>query len=221
MVGKLSDELKEKIRLEWVRGNLQCHEIGLRYGVHVEYARGAAKRYGWGPRTGQIEKCRPKFDWTEKRLKKAQRLVASGKSAQQTANALGGGCTRNMIIGMWNRWGWRRNNHDAAVKTRKINYRKEAVKRERRVRKVVSLPVSPELRSRPWEPLGGSGPVSLVDRCGCKWPVDGDSEQLFCNLPIHDGNRNGWCEQHLAMGMDSTKRPSTPRDLYRLVRRAA
>ncbi len=58
------------------------------------------------------------------------------------------------------------------------------------------LPVPVELRKRPWTALEGSNPVSLFHRCGCKWPIDDQAEQLFCNNAIHDDNGNGWCERH-------------------------
>ena len=53
------------------------------------------------------------------------------------------------------------------------------------------LPVPVELRKRPWTALEGSNLVSLFHRCGCKWPIDGQAEQLFCDLPIHQDNNNG------------------------------
>ena len=84
---------------------------------------------------------------------------------------------------------------------------------------VVQIPV--ELRKRPWEALQGSCPVSLFNRTGCKWPIDGQAEQLFCDLPIHQNNNNGWCERHMAMGLNFSRPKSKPSDLLRMARRAA
>ena len=85
----------------------------------------------------------------------------------------------------------------------------------------VMLPVPVELRKRPWTALEGSNPVSLFHRCGCKWPIDSQAEQLFCDLPIHQDNNNGWCERHMAMGLNFSRPKSKPSDLLRMARRAA
>lgn len=53
------------------------------------------------------------------------------------------------------------------------------------------------LRSRAWEPLFGSKPVTLMDRTGCAFPVlNGSKPQRYCNMDTEHGS---YCREHAAM----------------------
>ncbi|WBT40147.1 GcrA family cell cycle regulator [Hyphomicrobium sp. DMF-1] len=71
--------------------------------------------------------------WTEERTERARRLWFTGHSAQQVANSLGGGITRNAVIGKMNRIG--------AIKLKKERkpYKPKVVRIPAEVREVVEL----------------------------------------------------------------------------------
>lgn len=215
----LTPEQLEAIRQDWETTTLVSHEIAKKHKINVDYPRRLARKHKWGQRPAYQTGGRRPAEWTQEDEAKAVELLSRGRSASEVSQALGGKFSRSAVIGKAHRMGWPRAKPVQAGQRSQMLYHKPKATRQRRVT-IMPVALSPELRKRPWTALEGSNPVSLFHRCGCKWPIDGQAEQLFCDLSIHQDNANGWCEQHLTMGLDFRPKASV-RGLERLARRAA
>ena len=222
---RLTPDRIAEIKRRWALGE-SAQQIGRMVGCKADTVFFHARRLNLAERPKKPGKPSDSR-WTPENIEKAFDLyITKGLSAHEAAEGMGEDYTRRMIIGLAYRNGWKKENFSKFTpKSVRVPKPPRPPKEKRiRIRKrqeVVMLPVPVELRKRPWTALEGSNPVSLFHRCGCKWPIDGETEQLFCDLPIHEDNANGWCERHIAMGLDFSRPKSRPSDLLRMARRAA
>ncbi len=134
--------------------------------------------------------------WTEERVALLKQMWGDNKSAQQCADALGLGATRNVVIGKV---------HRLHLPKRLIDYRQPRGPRGPRPKpkpghRVSTMPRLRVFKERPPQPIGdawlaldGTTPVALEDLAQgqCKWPI-GDHPFLFCAAPAV----GPYCEHH-------------------------
>ena len=215
----LTEAQIEAIRRDWLQMNLNGDEISEKHGVSLDYPRKLARKRGWGPRPGKMSRKGPVAHWTPEICETVKAYLKDGHSFGEVVQLIGGIFSRNAIIGKADREGWERNSPKQSAKDEAARRRMTLRQTPRFTPTIVRVPV--EMRKRPWEALQGSCPVSLFQRTGCKWPIENGDDHLFCNNPIHQENGNGWCDQHLAMGIDTARPKSRPADLFRLAKKVA
>ncbi|MFZ5674303.1 MAG: GcrA family cell cycle regulator [Pseudomonadota bacterium] len=137
--------------------------------------------------------------WTDEKIALLRRLYDEGKSATESAVIMGGGITRNAVVGKWHRLNF-------SGRAKPELGRKGP--RPAGVRKSPSLAVVPSTRE-PVEsapplvvpttaPDDGREPCNLIDLASdrCKWGVDfQDGQHLFCNRPQQVGKP--YCPEHV------------------------
>jgi len=134
--------------------------------------------------------------WTEERIAEAERLFGEGNSAAQVAAAIGGGITRNAVIGMAHRRGW------TGGKPPRIALGRRAPSRGNRSYHARKSAKPPAARPRPARPVPienlavpVSRDVALMDLAAsdCRWP-NGKGPFTFCGQRAHGGG--SYCEYH-------------------------
>jgi hypothetical protein len=159
-----------------------------------------------------------RFVWTDEITAELKRVLQAGMTAEKASKAVG--CTRNAAISKARRMGFPLKSGLNGGEWRQV----EPPKRPRRVHKAKSDPISPKstapdnprlvtLRTVPLQ----ADPVPLVElcACGCRWPLDGEHEGLFCNA-VQDDERP-YCKAHSSLAFMPAK--VSPRDLARSLRR--
>jgi len=161
-----------------------------------------------------VQMSRFATDWSETDIAQLRELWGKGFSASQIAKELG--YSRDAVLGR--------------VFRLKLPKRREAhhgQKSDRAVRPMVSecrpaikaapvkkrtpkgdKSVSPDavgakiLKSEIWKPLPGTSPVPLMERTGCRWPIDGEAgAALFCNGAVEGSG--SYCCAHEAVATRS------------------
>lgn len=147
------------------------------------------------------------YNWTVLSVEALTEMWKAGKSASQIAEALGGGLSRNAVIGKVHRLGMARGPEarhvDPHAMARRITARKPKKQHGgKRFVKAKSEPTPPkkEAVKREFPPLEDSTPVSLMDlEAGmCRFPLKpGGEEQVFCAAKVKDGSP--YCPHHHAV----------------------
>lgn len=159
--------------------------------------------------------------WTDALSEELRRLHGEGRSASQIALALGGGITRNAVIGKIGRMKLRDNAGAKAAPSGKrgragnpglpkvtdIVRRAEARRiaaEQQSARSELEVQALAMSRESAWQPLHGLDPVAMVDlgTHDCKWPI-GDPLLPgfgFCGLPAA-GEHTYYCEVHRALSI--------------------
>lgn len=146
-------------------------------------------------------------NWTEARIAQLTDLWLAGVSCSKIALEMGGGISRNAVIGKVHRLKLpHRITKDAfkpgmvPKKTRGPDHKVRMTKPRRiALGQPLSLPKIKPAFEKPsghaWKPLEGVEPVSLIDlEAGqCKWPVTEDSPFLFCGAASTHGR---YCHHH-------------------------
>ncbi|WP_191558227.1 GcrA family cell cycle regulator [Brevundimonas aurantiaca] len=112
--------------------------------------------------------------WTEDRIHQLKRLWPEGRSAETIARELGGGLTRNAVLGKVARLGLSRG--------------RPCARAERR----------PRDRTPPELPPDGVATILSVRRTDCRWPYGdpGDPDFSLCGRP---SERGAFCAAHAAI----------------------
>lgn len=149
-------------------------------------------------------------NWTDERVEKLTDLWKAGLSCSLIAKELGGGATKNSVIGKVQRLGlpgrMTLNQLPRGPEPRHGRRgpdRKVRITKSRRIAlgKPLKLAAPKKTKQKPqgeaWEPIAGVEPVSLLDlEVGeCKWPVGPDSPFMFCGSPA---THHHYCEHHHA-----------------------
>lgn len=106
------------------------------------------------------------FNWTSSAEAEMKRLyVDEGKSASEVAKALGGGCTRNAVIGKAHRLGWMKEHRQ---KPAAVGLRAPGVKRDRSTGAIVQniaarTPPKPGQQNRPAVAFGNIEVVNAAE----------------------------------------------------------
>ncbi len=168
--------------------------------------------------------------WTDDRVGTLKKLWLEGQSASQIAKQLGGGVTRNAVIGKVHRLGLSGRaapSQPARVTLRPARPRPAAPKTEfvapsapRRIEAVQPRPVvAPPTPPRPAIPdLPGTATVMTLGAHMCKWPI-GDpssSEFSFCGRRASEGV---YCVEHAKVAYQPQIKKGGASELARSLRR--
>lgn len=157
-------------------------------------------------------------NWSDDRCDRLRELWASGASCRQIAIELGGGVTRNAVIGKVRRMDLPQRLH-VSSKTNVRYGKKQARPTPSKPKKGtfmpgLGLPVLPEaepgdmeaLKGNAWAALSNSTPrplLAVAKDNGCRWPIGEDRPYLFCGEPIHKGS---YCAAHAAVAFRPIER---------------
>ncbi|MFW2343178.1 GcrA family cell cycle regulator [Brevundimonas sp.] len=140
--------------------------------------------------------------WTEDRVGALTKLWLEGQSASQIAKALGGGVTRNAVIGKVHRLGL--SGRAAPSQPARTTYRPTRPRAAapapaqpsapRRIEAAQSRPVPPT-RPEPTPEMPGTATVMTLGAHMCKWPIGDPSstEFSFCGRRASEGV---YCVEH-------------------------
>lgn len=170
--------------------------------------------------------------WTADKIEEMFTAMSNGKSPSEVGAMLG--CTRNAVIGKWNRERIKRGLIPPppcetrprpqrprtildAVEGQRINPQllrnttpKRACEPTRRIPEVAKVPLGLILPALPVpvpKPARASQ-IGILDVTGCRWPVsehpDVIAGKCFCNAPQRDGS--SYCATHAAASVSETSR---------------
>lgn len=160
--------------------------------------------------------------WTDERVEVLKKLWLDGLSASQIAKQLGGGVTRNAVIGKVHRLGLsgRAAPSKPARPVVRMTPRPRPVSVPAAPRRPAALPVAqPTVIARREEP--GSATVLTLGVHMCKWPIGDPSSRdfTFCGQPAGGAT---YCAHHAAIAYQPVQRKggrSQAADLARSLRR--
>jgi len=172
------------------------------------------------------------FAWTDEDIRTAGKMWTSGATAQGIANHLGGGLTRNAVIGKMRRAGYERSQSIGLENSRLANRKKNPIQNLKM--KGVNPAKAAEIieKAKPkmpavieTVPVGGLR-LEDLERNQCRWPINNPAQSdnfRFCGAHV-DVGRN-YCCAHRAVAFTArqpSKKPPTPviqrssRDLWRI-----
>jgi len=162
--------------------------------------------------------------WTEDRVGALKKLWLEGQSASQIAKQLGGGVTRNAVIGKVHRLGL--SGRAAPSQPARATFRPsrprpvqptQAPSAPRRIEAVQPRPAAPSVPA-PMPDLPGTATVMTLGAHMCKWPI-GDpssSEFSFCGRRASEGV---YCVEHARVAYQPQVKRGGASDLARSLRR--
>lgn len=163
--------------------------------------------------------------WTEDRVGALTKLWLEGQSASQIAKALGGGVTRNAVIGKVHRLGL--SGRAAPSQPARTTYRPTRPRAAapapaqpsapRRIEAAQPRPVVPA-RPEPAPELPGTATVMTLGAHMCKWPIGDPSstEFSFCGRRASEGV---YCVEHARVAYQPQVKKNGSSELARSLRR--
>lgn len=162
--------------------------------------------------------------WTEDRVGALKKLWLEGQSASQIAKALGGGVTRNAVIGKVHRLGL--SGRAAPSQPARTTFRPArprppaaAPSAPRRIEAVQPRPApQPAPRPEPMPDLPGTATVMTLGSHMCKWPIGDPSsaEFSFCGRRASEGV---YCVEHARVAYQPALKKNGAAELARSLRR--
>jgi GcrA cell cycle regulator len=160
--------------------------------------------------------------WTEDRVGALKKLWLEGQSASQIAKQLGGGVTRNAVIGKVHRLGL--SGRAAPSQPARATFRParprpaptQAPSAPRRIEAAQPRPVAPT--PAPVPELPGTATVMTLGAHMCKWPIGDPSstEFSFCGRRASEGV---YCVEHARVAYQPAMKKGGANDLARQLRR--
>lgn len=152
-----------------------------------------------------------KLPWTDERVNMLKQLREEGLSASQIAKRLGGGATRNSVIGKMHRLGLPgrpQSSRPAARRQAPRSRKPNTASRASAPRSHGATALKTQLAPRP-EPEPAPAPIHLVDlsRGGkvtilmlsnktCRWPIGEPNEGDFCFCGHEPKEGSPYCDYH-------------------------
>ena len=163
--------------------------------------------------------------WTEDRVGALKKLWLEGQSASQIAKQLGGGVTRNAVIGKVHRLGL--SGRAAPSQPARATFRPtrprpaqptQAPSAPRRIEAVQPRPAAPAQVPAPMPDLPGTATVMTLGAHMCKWPIGDPSstEFSFCGRRASEGV---YCVEHARVAYQPQVKRGGASDLARSLRR--
>ena len=163
--------------------------------------------------------------WTEDRVGALKKLWLEGQSASQIAKQLGGGVTRNAVIGTVHRLGL--SGRAAPSQPARATFRPtrprpaqptQAPSAPRRIEAVQPRPAAPAQVPAPMPDLPGTATVMTLGAHMCKWPIGDPSsnEFSFCGRRSSEGV---YCVEHARVAYQPQVKRGGASDLARSLRR--
>ena len=163
--------------------------------------------------------------WTEDRVGALKKLWLEGQSASQIAKQLGGGVTRNAVIGKVHRLGL--SGRAAPSQPARATFRPtrprpaaqptQAPSAPRRIEAVQPRPAAAQVPA-PMPDLPGTATVMTLGAHMCKWPIGDPSsnEFSFCGRRSSEGV---YCVEHARVAYQPQVKRGGASDLARSLRR--
>ena len=163
--------------------------------------------------------------WTEDRVGALKKLWLEGQSASQIAKQLGGGVTRNAVIGKVHRLGL--SGRAAPSQPARATFRPsrprpaapptQAPSAPRRIEAVQARPAAAQVPA-PMPDLPGTATVMTLGAHMCKWPIGDPSsnEFSFCGRRSSEGV---YCVEHARVAYQPQVKRGGASDLARSLRR--
>ena len=163
--------------------------------------------------------------WTEDRVGALKKLWLEGQSASQIAKQLGGGVTRNAVIGKVHRLGL--SGRAAPSQPARATFRPsrprpaapptQAPSVPRRIEAAQPRPAAPSVPA-PMPDLPGTATVMTLGAHMCKWPIGDPSsnEFSFCGRRSSEGV---YCVEHARVAYQPQVKRGGATDLARSLRR--
>ncbi len=150
----------------------------------------------------------PTSPWTVERMAALEELWRDGLSCSQIAGALGGGITRNAVIGKVHRSGLHKSYPRGRLKRKQPRTPRKRYVMTKKLGPPEFAPTPPP-RAEAWNALPGSVPVNLVDltESTCRWPLGDTRPFVYCGCQAVAGS--SYCATHKAMGASPAKPKST------------
>lgn len=146
------------------------------------------------------------YEWTDQRVELLIELNAAGLTKQAISDRLGGGVTRNAVIGKLNRLKLLSGNRGRTFRSNGLGPKVKRHQRQQRVKKFLCAEERFELgrkrRGSRRRLIMGSPPSGCVEaivrleRGSCRWPVGDQHKFLFCMRPTNCGP---YCTDHMAI----------------------
>ena len=164
--------------------------------------------------------------WTEDRVGALKKLWLEGQSASQIAKQLGGGVTRNAVIGKVHRLGL--SGRAAPSQPARATFRPsrprpaaqptQAPSAPRRIEAVQPRPAAAPSVPAPMPDLPGTATVMTLGAHMCKWPIGDPSsnEFSFCGRRSSEGV---YCVEHARVAYQPQVKRGGATDLARSLRR--
>ena len=163
--------------------------------------------------------------WTEDRVGALKKLWLEGQSASQIAKQLGGGVTRNAVIGKVHRLGL--SGRAAPSQPARATFRParprptqptQAPSAPRRIEAVQPRPAVAPTVPAPMPDLPGTATVMTLGAHMCKWPIGDPSstEFSFCGRRASEGV---YCVEHARVAYQPQVKRGGTNDLARSLRR--
>jgi GcrA cell cycle regulator len=163
--------------------------------------------------------------WTEDRVGALTKLWLEGQSASQIAKQLGGGVTRNAVIGKVHRLGL--SGRAAPSQPARATFRPsrprpaqptQAPSAPRRIEAVQPRPAAPVPTVAQMPDLPGTATVMTLGAHMCKWPIGDPSsnEFSFCGRRSSEGV---YCVEHARVAYQPQVKRNGATDLARSLRR--
>ena len=163
--------------------------------------------------------------WTEDRVGALKKLWLEGQSASQIAKQLGGGVTRNAVIGKVHRLGL--SGRAAPSQPARATFRPsrprpaqptQAPSAPRRIEAVQPRPAAAPSVPAPMPDLPGTATVMTLGAHMCKWPIGDPSsnEFSFCGRRSSEGV---YCVEHARVAYQPQVKRGGASDLARSLRR--
>ena len=141
----------------------------------------------------------PSFNWTDAAVATLVRMKAEGKSCRQIAEAIGGGVTRNAVIGKAARLMSPAVTQETSARDKIAAGLREATAVARGDAKSARRRVTARPRSVP--PTASDGRVTihnLTESC-CGWPIGDPREEAFRYCGGPKTTPGPYCDQHRAL----------------------
>lgn len=141
-----------------------------------------------------------KSPWTRERLELLGSLISKGLTASQIAAALGGGISRNAVIGKLNRLDLRGVLKAGLSEDERLRRRRQTVIRHRAQRAVTLGMAQRHLEESAAPPPGKLVKLAKLKAGQCRF-IPGDPEDLlYCGAAVVSGG--SWCDAHRLVVFD-------------------
>lgn len=173
--------------------------------------------------------------WTEERIAQLTKLWTDGKSCSVIAGIMGGGISRNSVIGKVNRLklpprlvlAYHHSPRGDRIPPPPRPQSRSNMLKVVRAKRAQPKTKPPEFNPSPediaigaWEPIQGSAPVTFMDLGAgmCRWPIGDAKPYLFCGLKVAEGKSYCPTHQHRSQGVGTvgeklaTKMPGKPQE---------
>lgn len=202
------------------QGGASVREIASYFHISESAAKNAARRYC--DRNGP---ARNSSTWSPERDGVATSLYVAGRSASEIAKALGGGVSRNAVIGRLSRMGVTRTDRPNKTQSAPRSFKRAKAPRVVSNRSADAQGGGANIMNRveaPLTPMGkdhgltATATLTTLGAHACKWPIGDprDADFGFCARPR---THHAYCEAHRAVAYQSVPEA---RDRAREIKRA-